>query len=195
MPASALVFAGFFLPWRVQAVERCNEWSMQERIAWMTSDTVEPARVWHAMCKVALAAQPAAVAACPENTAPDEPGDFPFGEPGEPPSIQDLRNALAQQDTSITGMLEAESGSERMQAAQKAWTSACSPHAIQWLLQNTTNTKDIHPSEILLSLGWTCIGGQWNEDRAATATFAQRRTEGQMVAFPEAPGRRKSVNR
>ena len=31
--------------------------------------------------------------------------------------------------------------------------------------------------EILQSLGWTCIGGVWTEDRAATATLASKGTK------------------
>lgn len=103
-----------------------------------------------------------------------------WGEPGEPPSIQALRDAMALQDMSIAGTLEAEQGSDRMRKAKQAWERACTPHAVQWLLENTTSPKNTQASEILQSLGWTCIGGQWGEYRAATATLAQRCADGHV---------------
>ena len=69
--------------------------------------------------------------------------------------------------------------------AYAADDAASTPQAIQWLLQNTTSPKDGQASEILQSLGWTCIGGQWSEDPAATATLALRGAAGQTDAVAD----------
>jgi len=66
----------------------------------------------------------------------------------------------------------------RKDQPETGWERACTPRAIQWLLENITSPKNTQASENLQSLSWTYIGGQWSEDHVATATVAQRRADG-----------------
>lgn len=178
-----------------------NQVSQREDVPMLTNGTTEVVIANKDLRRLAYAAADAtaALAALEGHAAQPEPlqrdalsiptgpaeqaGGFDdpvWGEPGEPSSIQALRDAMALQDLSIAGMLESEAGSERMRKAKQVWEQACNPHAVQWLLENTTSPKNTQASEILQSLGWTCIGGQWSEDRAVTATLALRRADGQM---------------
>ena len=98
------------------------------------------------------------------------------------PFVKLFDQAAEREDTPIptNGTTEAVIANKDLRRlAYAADDAASTPQAIQWLLQNTASPKDSQASEILQSLGWTCIGGQWSEDRAATATLAQRRAAGQ----------------